>query len=92
VPLLSAKRTFRNEFDFVHDYANVSFDEVPFLDADSVVFSHLAYLPFEETTSAGEAFPPQTIQQLCLQYLGHYDVSSASTIVSLRMSLWRCPC
>ncbi|MCI1734614.1 MAG: DUF2974 domain-containing protein [Bacilli bacterium] len=87
MPLLSAKRTFRNEFDFVHDYANVSFDEVPFLDADSVVFSHLAYLPFEETTTAGEAFPPQTIQQLCLHYLGHYDVSSANYCVSPDVAL-----
>ena len=58
-----------NILNYVYDYGFASFKEAPFLDPDSLVFSALAYIPFEKFIDVNENFKPANIQSLMIDYL-----------------------
>ncbi len=62
-------KDYRNIVDYIYDFGDCPFDEVPFCDADNVVFSLLSYIEFERFLKANDEFVPITVHEACVDYL-----------------------
>ncbi len=57
-----------NIIDYVHEYGNVTFDDMPFNDVDNAVLCSLIYIPFEKFLDE-ENFQPLTLGELLSTWL-----------------------
>jgi hypothetical protein len=65
-------KDYRNLLDYLQEYGNCPFSEIPFTDVDNVILATFSYIPFEEFEDY-ETYRPHTIQELCIDYLAWTD-------------------
>jgi hypothetical protein len=69
------QKDYRNIFDYLYDFGSCPFSEIPFTDADNLVLSGLAYIPFQEFEGTNNNFVSKTISELCIDFLAWLKVS-----------------
>jgi hypothetical protein len=68
------EKDYRNILNYLYDYGDRSFEELPFTDADNLVLSMFAYVPFEMFEDLSQE-TPHTIAELAKDYLAWIKVS-----------------
>lgn len=58
-----------NLIDYIYENGNQSFKDKEFNEVDNLIFSTLAYIPFERFEKVNEKFQEITIQEACIDYL-----------------------
>ncbi|MFA6829160.1 MAG: Mbeg1-like protein [Bacilli bacterium] len=84
---MSESRSFGNYLDFVAQYSIFSLNEVPFLDADSIVFSAISYFPFEKLVPVNDKFRPELLGSLCEKWVSSFDVRTKDYSITPDLAL-----
>lgn len=78
---VNEKRSQNTLLDFIYLFGISSFEEVPFLDPDSGIFSWISYFPFEEFELLNDKYKPMTIGELCRDYIGAQKLLNEELLV-----------
>ena len=65
---------FDNILNYLYQYGNKNFVELPFSEVDATVLSAFSYIPFEEFLSLNDSFEEMTISEMCVSYLAWINI------------------
>lgn len=71
------RKEHRNIYNYLYDYGDVSFQEMPFNELDALIMGVLSYVPFEQVVG-DEMKEPVTLKDLIVSFLGTLNVDYMS--------------